>query len=161
MLNTVVLVRIQYSVAPPLSLVNLKTHLRCCNQPALTPLTFAAEAGLLKDSDGGQHSSYRPVANHWRHAEWLWGIQPEVWLRGRPRVFPRLDAPPLPLMNRVILTPTCWDPTSFTFSPCEAKNKKNLCLLLLPRRSTHARRRRVAPGPVIRALSRGNYSSPL
>lgn len=59
-------------------------------------LVFAAEAGLFKVSDGDQHSPHRPVAHHWRHAEWLWGIQPEVWLRGRPRLFPRLDTPLLP-----------------------------------------------------------------
>lgn len=57
---------------------------------------FAVEAGLFKDRDGDQHSTHWPVAHHWRHAEWLWGIQPEVWLWGRPRLFPRLDTPQLP-----------------------------------------------------------------
>lgn len=56
----------------------------------------AAEAGLFKDGDGDQHSPHRPVAHHWRHAEWLWGIQPEVRLWGRCRLLPRLDAPRLP-----------------------------------------------------------------
>lgn len=60
------------------------------------PFVFAAEAGLFKDGDGDQHSPHRPVAHHRCHAEWLWGIQPEVWLRGRPRLFPRLNAPRLP-----------------------------------------------------------------
>lgn len=57
---------------------------------------LAAEAGLFQDGDGDQHSPHRPGADHWRHAEWLWGPQPEVWLRGRPRLFPRLDTPLLP-----------------------------------------------------------------
>lgn len=60
------------------------------------PFVFAVEAGLFKDGDGDQHSPHRPVAHHWRHAEWLWGIQPEVWLWGRPRLFPWLDTPQLP-----------------------------------------------------------------
>lgn len=56
----------------------------------------ADEAGLFKDGHGDQHSPHRPVAHHRRHAEWLWGIKPEVRLWGRLRLLPRLDAPRLP-----------------------------------------------------------------
>lgn len=99
------------------------------------PSVFAVEAGLFEDGDGDQHSPHRPVAHHWRHAEWLWGIQPEVWLRGRPRLFPRLDTPRLPAEGqgqRVhITTHTLRSDNLCLLSP----PSKNLCSLLLPRRS--------------------------
>lgn len=70
--------------------------LRFRNINDVCPFVSAAEAGLFKDGDGDQHSPHRPVAHHWCHAEWLWGIQPEVRLWGRLRLLPRLDAPRLP-----------------------------------------------------------------
>ena len=109
-------------------------------------LVSAAEAGLLEVSAGDQHSSHRPAAHHWRHAEWLWGLQPEVWLRGRPRVFPRLDTPPTPAEGQGHVN-THMLRSDLLFLPSLPAKQKTCVFLLLPRRSTQARRRSVPPPP--------------
>lgn len=94
------------------------------------PFVSAAEAGLFKDGDGDQHSPHRPVAHHWCHAEWLWGIQPEVRLWGRLRLLPRLDAPRLPAEGqgqRVDINSHMLRSNHLCLpNPQQAKKKKNL-----------------------------------
>lgn len=117
---------------------------------------FTAEAGLFKDCDGDQHSPHRPVAYHWRHAEWLWGIQPEVWLWGGPCLFPRLDTPLLPAEGqgqRVhINTHMLRSDNLYLLS---LWSKKTCVFFYCPRRSTQARRRRVPPRPCHESADQG------
>lgn len=125
--------------------------LHCFIPSSCLPPVFAVEAGLFKDGDGDQHSPHRPVAHHWRHAEWLWGIQPEVWLWGRPRLFPWLDTPQLPAEGqgqRVYINTHMLRSNNLYLLPPAKQKPVFFCY-------RGDRRRRVALGPCRESADRG------
>lgn len=75
---------------------------------------YSAKAGLRQKRAGDQHTARRPAAHHWCHAERLRRRQPEVRLRGRSCLLPRL------------MTPSCWDAPRLV-DGCHSHTHTHLC----------------------------------